>query len=146
VSGPGWAAAGGRGPGGLGSARWCWSVSGVVSPQVPAVPAGRPAAADLPAQLLHAGGAARRAAARGHRPVPRLHGVSAGIAGDGARYGAAPRSGSRRGPGPAPGRARRRPGGAERPPPLGERTPSPQCHPPRAAASRRLLLGCSLAY
>lgn len=55
--------------------RW---VSGGVFPQVPAVPEGRPAAADLPSQLLHAGGAARRAPARGHRAVPRLHGVSAG--------------------------------------------------------------------
>lgn len=51
-----------------------------MSPQVPAVPEGRPAAADLPSQLLHAGGAARRAPARGHRAVPRLHGVSAGTA------------------------------------------------------------------
>lgn len=56
------------------------SVSGGVSPQVPAVPEGRPAAADLPSQLLHAGGAARRGPARGHRAVPRLHGVSAGSA------------------------------------------------------------------
>ncbi|KAL2303513.1 hypothetical protein Nmel_008783, partial [Mimus melanotis] len=48
--------------------------------RVPAIPEGRPAAADLPSQLLHVGGAARRAPARGHRAVPRLHGVSAGTA------------------------------------------------------------------
>lgn len=72
VSGPG-----GLGPGcRAGGRSVCHSASS--SPQVPAVPAGRPAAADLPAQLLHAGGAAGRAAAGGHRPVPRLHGVSAG--------------------------------------------------------------------
>lgn len=60
---------------GLGAAGRCFT--GVLSPQVPAVPAGWPPAADLPPQLLHAGGAARRAAARGHGAVPRLHGVSA---------------------------------------------------------------------
>ncbi|XP_035183115.1 39S ribosomal protein L23, mitochondrial isoform X1 [Oxyura jamaicensis] len=48
---------------------------------VPAVPAGRPPAADLPPQLLHAGGAARRAAARGHGAVPRLHGAHIPAAG-----------------------------------------------------------------
>lgn len=77
VSGPGGLGAGEPGGRSVGRSA-CQSVSS--SPQVPAVPAGRPAAADLPAQLLHAGGAAGRAAARGHRPVPRLHGVSAGAA------------------------------------------------------------------
>lgn len=71
----------GAGPeSGHGGGRAGQSVSGSVSPQVPAVPEGRPAAADLPSQLLHAGRAARRAPARGHRAVPRLHGVSAGTA------------------------------------------------------------------
>uniref|UniRef100_A0A672TS42 Large ribosomal subunit protein uL23m n=1 Tax=Strigops habroptila TaxID=2489341 RepID=A0A672TS42_STRHB len=85
--------------------------------RVPAVPAGRPAASDLPAQLLHAGGAARRAAARGHRPVPRLHGVSAGT-GHRTALGL-----PRKGPSAAPGVQRNAypPRSATRPgtPPLG---------------------------
>lgn len=91
----------GRAGAGLGAAGRCFT--GVLSSQVPAVPAGRPPAADLPPQLLHAGGAARRAAARGHGAVPRLHGVS-------ARGG--------------------RPRGAQGSPPLLEHPPAPKAPPP----------------